>query len=154
MGYLMNWLIDLITNPFLITSTFSWFIAQVLKTLLTGFLNKKWTFERMVGDGGMPSGHSATVASLSVACALYFGCASFEFAFSTLFALVVCRDAMGIRREAGVQATVLNDLIKHIKNDGINDVTLKEFLGHTPMQVLAGIIIGVLNALLMGYFLL
>ena len=147
-------MIDLITNPFLIIPICSWVIAQILKTITYAIVYKKLDISRILGDGGMPSGHSATVASLSVACALYFGCASFEFAFSTLFALVVCRDAMGIRREAGVQATVLNDLIKHIKKDGINDVTLKEFLGHTPMQVLAGIIIGVLNAILMGSFLL
>ena len=147
-------MIDLITNPFLIIPICSWVIAQILKTITYAAVYKKLDISRILGDGGMPSGHSATVSSLSVSCAIYFGCGSFEFAFATLFALVVCRDAMGIRREAGVQATVINDLIKHIKKDGINDVTLKEFLGHTPMQVLAGIILGVLNALVLGPVLL
>lgn len=140
----------LLTNPFLIVPVCSWVIAQLLKAVTYAIVYKEFKLSRVLGDGGMPSGHSATVSSLAVMAGMEYGLSSFPFAISTLFALVVCHDAMGIRQEAGKQATVLNDLLKHIKKDGITDVTLKEFLGHTPMQVLAGITLGVINALILG----
>ena len=151
----MNWLIDLITNPFLITSTSSWFIAQVIKTILTGIINKKWTLERMVGDGGMPSGHSATVSSLAMFSALYSGVGTFQFAVCAILAIIVCHDAMGVRRETGKQAVLLNEIVKafeELTKDDLPEVKLKEFVGHTPIQVLVGITIGVLNALVMHFF--
>lgn len=151
----MNWLIDLITNPFLITSTSSWFIAQVIKTILTGIINKKWTLERMVGDGGMPSGHSATVSSLAMFSALYYGVGTFQFAVCAILAIIVCHDAMGVRRETGKQAVLLNEIVKafeELTKDDLPEVKLKEFVGHTPIQVLVGITIGVLNALVMHFF--
>ena len=145
---------EILTNPFLITPICSWIIAQILKMIIHTVVYRKFDIKRLFGDGGMPSGHSATVASLAVMAALVYGLGSFQFALSSIFALVVCHDAMGVRHEAGKQATVLNELIKSIKEDGITDVTLKEFLGHTPMQVLAGIILGILNALLLGSIIL
>ena len=151
----MNWLIDLITNPFLITSTSSWFIAQVIKTILTGIINKKWTLERMVGDGGMPSGHSATVSSLAMFSALYYGVGSFQFAVCAILAIIVCHDAMGVRRETGKQAILLNEIVKAfeiLSKEELPEVKLKEFVGHTPIQVLVGITIGILNALVMYFW--
>ena len=151
----MDWLIDLITNPFLITSTSSWFIAQVIKTILTGIINKKWTLERMVGDGGMPSGHSATVSSLAMFSALYYGVGSFQFAVCAILAIIVCHDAMGVRRETGKQAVLLNEIVKafeELTKDDLPEVKLKEFVGHTPIQVLVGITIGILNALGMYFW--
>ena len=76
----MNWFIDLISNPFLITAVSSWLIAQVLKTIIHAFVNKKIDVMRLFGDGGMPSGHSATVTSLAMMSALVYGADSFEFA--------------------------------------------------------------------------
>ena len=76
----MDWLYDLITNRFLITGVSSWFVAQVTKTIIYAIINKKLVLERMVGDGGMPSGHSATVTSLAVISGLSFGFDSFHFA--------------------------------------------------------------------------
>ena len=151
----MNWLIDLITNPFLITSTSSWFIAQVIKTILTGIINKKWTLERMVGDGGMPSGHSATVSSLAMFSALYYGVGSFQFAVCAILAIIVCHDAMGVRLETGKQAVLLNEIVKAfeiLSKEELPEVKLKEFVGHTPIQVLVGITIGILNALVMYFW--
>ena len=97
----MDWLFDLITNPFFITSLTSWFIAQVTKTIIHAVINKKVDFERLFGDGGMPSGHSATVTSLAVLSALIYGTGSFEFAVTAILAIIVCHDAMGVRRETG-----------------------------------------------------
>ncbi len=102
----------------------------------------------------MPSGHSATASSLAVAAALSYGFSSFEFALSCIFAIVVCHDAMGVRRETGKQAVVLNEIIKTfsiISNKKLPEENLKEFVGHSPVQVTAGIIIGVSNALVLNW---
>ena len=148
----MQWFYDLISNPFLITGVSSWAIAQVLKVILYWIIYKKLVWERFIGDGGMPSCHSATVASLAVICGLICGLNSAEFAISMILAIVVCHDAMGVRRETGKQAVVLNDLIEafnELSKDALPEVKLKEFVGHSPVQVLAGILIGVANAFLM-----
>lgn len=152
----MEWIIDMVTNPYLIISTSSWFVAQVLKVIINAFVNKKISFERLVGDGGMPSGHSATVASLATICAIIHGTGSFEFAATMILAIIVCHDAMGVRQETGKQAVILNEIIASfsaLSEEKLPEVKLKEFVGHTPIQVLAGILIGVLNAvLLQGLF--
>lgn len=145
----MDWLLDLITNPFLVTGLASWFIAQVLKTVIHAVINRKLDLTRMLGDGGMPSGHSATVSSLAVLSALLRGPGSFEFAVTGILAVIVCHDAMGIRLEAGKQAAVINDLQRAfniLSSEERPEVKLKEFVGHTPLQVTAGILIGAANA--------
>ena len=150
----MTWLRELVTNPFLITSTSSWFIAQVIKVIINACVTKKLDWERLFGDGGMPSGHSATVSSLAVFAALRCGCGSFEFAVCAILAIIVCHDATGVRQEAGKQAVVINDIVeqfeKLLKQD-IVDIDLKELVGHTPLQVAAGITLGVVNALVMHF---
>lgn len=151
----MDWLLDLLTNPFLLTSLSSWFVAQVLKTIIFAIQNKKLDMERMVGDGGMPSGHSATVTSLCVFSGLSFGFDSFQFAVAGILAIIVCHDAMGVRLETSRQAAVINELTKTIEllsSKEWNKEKLKEFVGHTPIQVLAGILLGIINAVVM-YFL-
>ncbi len=148
----MNWLIDFINNPYFITGVSSWAIAQILKLIIYAIVNKKFDILRLFGDGGMPSGHSATVTSLAVLTSLTFGTGSFEFAISALLAIIVCHDAMGVRLETGKQAILINEIIKSfdvLAKDELPEVKLKEFVGHTPIQVLAGIIIGVLNAIVM-----
>ena len=150
----MTWLKELVTNPFLITSTSSWFVAQVIKVIINACVTKKLDLERLFGDGGMPSGHSATVSSLAMFAALRCGCGSFEFAVCAILAIIVCHDAMGVRQETGKQAAVINDMVtqfeKLLKQD-IVDIDLKELVGHTPLQVLAGITLGVVNALVMHF---
>ena len=148
----MGWLADLITNPFLLTGVSSWFVAQVLKTILHCIIYKKLDFQRMYGDGGMPSGHSATVSSLATICGLSFGFGSVEFAISAILAIIVCHDATGVRRETGKQAEVLNELLRYLETG--SEADLKVLVGHTPVQVVAGILIGVGNALLMYYVIL
>ena len=151
----MDWLSDLITNPFLITGISSWAVAQVLKTVIHFIVYKKFDIFRLFGDGGMPSGHSATVTSIAVAAGLVYGTGSFPFAISAILAIIVCHDAMGVRWETGKQAVVINELIKVFNDlasqDISQDVKLKEFVGHTPLQVIAGMTIGIINALVMHF---
>jgi acid phosphatase family membrane protein YuiD len=101
----------------------------------------------------MPSGHSATVSSLAVICGLICGTGTAEFAIAAIVAIVVCHDAMGVRRETGRQAVVINDLVEAFnelsKKDVLPEVKLKEFVGHTPVQVLAGILTGIADAVLL-----
>jgi len=148
----MEWFWDLISNRFLITGVSSWFFAQLIKTVIYAIINKKLRLERMVGDGGMPSAHSATVTSLAGISALTFGFDSFQFAVTALLAIIVCHDAMGVRLETGKQAQIINELTKAFEaltKEDLPEVKLKEFVGHTPIQVLAGITIGIANAFFM-----
>ena len=151
----MNWLHELITNRFLITGVASWFVAQLAKTIIYAIINKKLVLERMVGDGGMPSGHSATVTSLAVISGLSYGFDSFQFAVTALLAIIVCHDAMGVRLETGKQAQIINEMMEAFEvwtKKELPEVKLKEFVGHTPIQVLAGILLGTLSGFLMHYF--
>ncbi len=151
----MDRLIDLITNPFLITGVASWFLAQVTKTIIHAIINKKLVWERLVGDGGMPSGHSATVSSLATVAGLLRGFNSFEFAVATLLAIIVCHDAMGVRLETGKQAQIINEMKKAFEalvKEDLPEVKLKEFVGHTPIQVIAGVALGICNALVMYFW--
>lgn len=150
----MSWLIDLITNPFLVTGVLSWFYAQVLKTIIFLIINKKFDISRMFGDGGMPSGHSATVTSVTVLVGLVCGAGSVEFAISFILAIIVCHDATGVRRETEKQAFIITELVnafEELAEDKLPEVKLKKFVGHTPVQVMAGILLGGLNAVIM-YF--
>ena len=150
----MDWLYDLVTNRFLITGVSSWFVAQILKTIIYAIINKKLVLERMFGDGGMPSGHSATVTSLAVISALTYGFGSFQFAVTALLATIVCHDAMGVRLETGKQAQIINELTKAFEvwsKKDLPEIKLKEFVGHTPVQVIAGILIGIINGCVMHF---
>ena len=150
----MDWLWDLITNRFFIVSVSSWFVAQFLKTVIYALENKKWDWTRLFGDGGMPSGHSATVSSLAIMSALTFGFDSFQFAVTAILAIIVCHDAMGVRLETGKQAVKINEILEVfdlIHPDKISEANLKEFVGHTPIQVMAGILLGMINAIVMHF---
>ena len=139
-----------ITNPFFMTPFCSWAVAQVLKVLINYLVTRELNWERLIGDGGMPSGHSATVSSLAAITFLYYGAGSFEFAMATALAVIVCHDATGVRMETGKQAVVIKELIRSIEiitHKDLPEVKLKEFVGHTPFQVMAGIIIGIINAM-------
>lgn len=115
------------------------------------YFTKSFVAERLVGSGGMPSSHSATVCALATATGISYGLGSFEFAISAIFAIVVMYDAIGVRRETGIQAKVLNEMMELFatmnKNITVED-KLKEFVGHTPLQVLMGAILGILLAIL------
>lgn len=139
-------------NMILMTAITSWFLAQVLKTFTNYWKNKEFDFTRLVGSGGMPSSHTALVVSLATAAGLHDGFQSSSFALSFVLAAIVMYDAAGVRRAAGKQARVLNKLLIELKaNHTIRDIRLKELLGHTPLEVLAGALLGILMAWLFHY---
>ncbi len=139
-------------NYILMAAVLSWILAQIIKTVVTLIVTKRFDPERILGAGGMPSAHSAMVCALFVGVLRNCGAGSPEFALAFVFAGVVMYDAMGVRRAAGEQARVLNKLVEITEKNGaeITQKGLKESLGHTPMEVLAGIMLGILVALAMG----
>ncbi len=154
MTNLLNWFADLFTNPFLITAISSWMIAQLLKLIIHFVINRQFDIHRLFGDGGMPSGHSATVSSLALLCGLHFGAGSIEFAITAILAVVVCHDAMGVRRETGKHSVVIKEIIQALEvltTEKLPEEKLKEFVGHSPVQVFAGVLLGFCNAAVM-YF--
>jgi len=143
---------DLLNNHLIINSLAAWAVAQILKTIIYACAHREWDWERLFGDGGMPSGHSATVTSVAVMCALLCGTGSAAFAISAILALIVCHDASGVRQETGKQAIVINELVELFRSSldkELQEIRLKEFVGHTRVQVLAGILVGAANAFLM-----
>ena len=145
-------------NQVLVSAVMGWVVAQFLKTLIDFALNKSFNAERLVGSGGMPSSHSATVCGMTTAAMLKYGVGSFEFAVSFVVSMVVMYDAIGVRRETGKQAKLLNSILnenplKLKLNAEVLQEKLKEYVGHTPLQVMAGAILGILLALAMDpYF--
>ncbi len=146
-----NFFGQLFSNTVLVAGLCAWAIAQILKAALYAIVNRRFDASRLIGDGGFPSGHSATVTAASMAALLRYGIGSFEFAVTCIVASVVMHDAMGVRFEAGKQAKVINDIVEFFDMDG-KDLTdeekLKELVGHTPIQVGAGFLLG----LLVGFF--
>lgn len=135
-------------NQLLMSAVTGWVVAQFLKTLIDFALNKNFNAERLVGSGGMPSSHSATVCGLTTAALLKYGAGSFEFAVSFVLSMIVMYDAIGVRRETGKQAKLLNSILnenplKLKLNAEVLQEKLKEYVGHTPLQVLAGAILGI-----------
>ena len=142
-------------NYILTVSVSAWFIAQVLKTIINFFLIGHLQIERMWGDGGMPSAHSATVCAMAVAAARYSGTESVAFGVACVFAIVTMHDAMGVRRETGEQAKVLNKMLEEwvdfsaknflfLADQPENKKLLKEMVGHTPIEVVSGALLGFL----------
>jgi len=146
---------DILKNQVLVTSVAGWLVAQVLKTIIDLALNKNFNPERLVGSGGMPSSHSSTVCALTTAASYRYGVGSFEFAVSFVLSMIVMYDAMGVRRETGKQAKLLNSLLLEnpLKlNAEILQEKLKEYVGHTPLQVAAGAILGIFLALFISQY--
>lgn len=128
-----------------VTAIICWFTAQVLKVISVVITDKKIDLRRLIGSGGMPSSHSAFVTGLAVAVGLDGGFLSHTFSIAAVLALVVMYDAAGVRRAAGEQAKIINLLVEdwETKNFKNTEVHLKELLGHTPLQVVAGAILGI-----------
>ena len=147
---------SILNNRIFMAAAAGWLIAQILKTLIHTIFTKKFVAERLVGSGGMPSSHSATVCSLATAAYMQYGVESFQFAISLILAIIVMYDAMGVRRETGIQAKLLNDMSKIFADMGRSEISadekLKEFIGHTPLQVLAGAILGIITAVIIHNF--
>ncbi|WP_077534037.1 divergent PAP2 family protein [Massiliimalia massiliensis] len=144
---------DFFHNYVLIVGLISWFAAQLIKSILVLIETKKFRWERMIGSGGMPSSHSSTVCGVVVAMARSSGVSSPLFALAFIFAAVVMHDAMGVRLEAGKHARIINVLLKKVDmKDLTEEKDLKELLGHTTLQVVAGAVLGIVIALIIPVF--
>lgn len=131
-------------NCILATALTAWLTAQILKTLTSYWKHGTLNFERLVGAGGMPSSHTALVVSLAWAVGLHEGFGSALFAVTFVLAGIVMYDAAGVRRAAGKQAKVINKLVRQLRVEHtVHDITLKELLGHSPIEVFAGAILGI-----------
>lgn len=152
---------DVSYNYVLTAAVISWCAAQVIKTILNFIQTKKFHAERLFGAGGMPSSHSALVCSATIAMCRKCGVGSPEFAIMFIMAMIVMYDAMGVRRSAGLHAREINRInrifaVKGIKTSDENDKPssekkkkeLKEYLGHTPFEVLGGALLGILISML------
>ena len=156
---IIEYLLDLVKNGALIVPTVAWLIAQLLKAIIDAAVNKTFRLSRLFGDGGMPSGHSATVMSLATIVGLTDGFGSITFAIAMVFAIVVMHDATGVRREAGKQARMILSMVEVLgdylaeKDRNIKDEKLKVLVGHTPLQVICGALLGFVIAIAYFYLL-
>lgn len=142
---------EILANSVLWTAISAWLAAQIIKFILVFVTTKSVDLKRLVGSGGMPSSHSAIVSALAVSVGLTDGFASAEFAICTITAFVVMYDASGVRRAAGQHARILNGIIRGTENFESGGKLLKELLGHSPLEVFAGAVLGTLIAVLANY---
>ena len=142
-------------NRILLTGLVAWLCSQVMKTIIHLIIHKRFEWERRMGDGGMPSSHSATVMAIAVATGLRCGWDSPVFAVAAILALVVMHDARGVRQETGKQAKVINNILQLFESMGQGKLTpeetLKELVGHTRRQVFVGAALGAVIALVMNH---
>ena len=136
----MEFIKQLFRNQCIWISVLSWFIAQAGKIFTNYFQTKEFDIGKLIGSGGMPSSHSALVMSLAVRIGRVFGFDSVHFAISMILSFIVMYDAAGVRRDAGKQAKAINMLFQH--SDITFEEQLRELVGHTPIQVFAGAILG------------
>ncbi|CAK9136901.1 unnamed protein product [Ilex paraguariensis] len=137
----------LAANPTFVSGLFAWIVAQSMKVFLNFFVERKWDLRIMFACGGMPSSHSALCTALTTSVAICHGVADSLFPVCLGFSLIVMYDAIGVRRHAGMQAEVLNMIVEDLfQGHPISQRKLKELLGHTPSQVLAGALLGIVVA--------
>lgn len=142
-------LVQLSQNKIFLTTLSAWLIAQTLKVFIGVVQKRKFDFRLFVGTGGMPSSHVAGAACLATAMGLDYGFDSAYFTLAASFAIVVMFDAQGVRRATGRQARILNKITDDIYWQGkIHDGRLRELIGHTPLEVIGGFLVGVLIAIL------
>lgn len=143
----MEYIVQFFSNKIILGFICSCLFSQILKFIIYIIMNRKLDIRRLLGDGGMPSSHSCLVTTIATLCAYTYGLDSFEFGISLLLASIVMHDAKGVRYETGKQSKIINELTEIINN--ITDLTtdfteqkLKEFVGHTPLQVYVGALLG------------
>lgn len=134
----------ILSNPVLIAGFTSWLLAQLIKVPWNYLSTGKWDWVLLLRAGSMPSSHSALVASVAHASGLFIGFASPLFALALTLAVIVIYDATGIRRQAGKHAEIINRIVRDtIKGKRTKEKQLKEVLGHTPLEALAGTLLGI-----------
>jgi len=144
----MEVLRQITSNPIVWTAVVAWAIAQILKILIEFIQNRTFDVSRITGTGGMPSSHSSFVTSLATAIGISEGFNSTYFAIAMALAFIVMYDAQGVRRQAGKQAAILNIITRLLlEKDVPIERNLKELLGHTPLQVFCGALLGIIVAI-------
>lgn len=135
---------EVLSNHVLIAALIGWFVAQGLKIPIHYLVEHEWDLSRFHGSGGMPSSHTAMVVSASIMVGALSGFNSAVFAVSVVTACIVMYDATGVRRETGKQATVINQILQDVLINGkpISDAELKELVGHKPIEVAGGAVVG------------
>jgi len=142
-------LYEIITNKVLVAPLCAWAVAQLLKVFITLVKDKRLDLRYLVISGGMPSAHSALVSALATSVAIIQGLGSVAFGITAILALVVMYDAAGIRQSVGLQSVVLNRIVKELRSRrpiAELERDLREFIGHTPFQVIAGAALGIVVA--------
>ena len=134
----------LTTNPIIDCALLAWFLAQLIKVLLDAVLLRKLDLSRFVSSGGMPSSHSALVVAATAAVGKLYGIQSPDFALAAILSAVVMYDACNVRRSAGDTARLVNQILAHVERLTEEDFAddLREVMGHTPLQVLMGALLG------------
>ncbi len=140
-------------NPILLAALLSWATAQILKVVLELIFLKRWNWALLFQAGGMPSSHSAMVSATALCTGLVTGFDTAVFAAATVLAMIVIYDATGVRREAGRQAVLINNMIEELsKGKFPPQDKLKEMLGHTPGEAILGTLLGLTIGFLVGFF--
>lgn len=143
---------DLINNRVLVAAVLAWFIGQFLKFPLEYLLNKQWNWGIILSAGGLPSSHSALVTAVTLSIGLQEGFNSPLFALAAAVGMIVIYDAAGVRRQAGIHAERINEIMKtFFEQRQFPEDELKEVLGHTPFEVISGILLGILISLLLHW---
>ncbi len=146
-----NFFIQIGRNQVFLITLSAWFLAQVIKVIIGVKKEKRFNFRWLFSPGGMPSAHTATVTALSTVVGLRFGFDSGLFGVTLIFAIMIMFDAGGFRRMVGKQATILNKIVDDIyAKKKIEEEKVRELLGHTPVQVIAGAALGILVALVLS----
>jgi acid phosphatase family membrane protein YuiD len=135
---------------FLLAPLVAWAIAQAAKVILTSMRQRRLNLRVLAETGGMPSSHAAIVMGMTTAVGKYAGVTSAAFAIALIFSFVVMYDAAGLRRAAGRQAAILNRLVEDLVHmRGMQEQRLRELLGHTPVEVLVGALLGIVVGLIL-----
>lgn len=143
----MNFFVGLIDNQYFTVAFIAWFIAQLMKVILTVIIEKRFDIGRFWGSGGMPSSHTSSVMGLSTMIGLVHGWNSAYYATALVFSMIVMYDASGVRRAVGKQASILNEIIHEFyEHKHVGQEQLKELIGHTPFEVIGGAVLGILVA--------
>ena len=145
-----NPLVEIFTNKIFLATLLAWLLAQSIKIATALILTKKFNFKLLLGTGGMPSAHAAGVSALAISVGKTSGFSSPVYIATMVFAFITMFDAQGVRRAAGAQAATLNKIAEELYfKKGIRQERLKELLGHTPVEVIIGCILGITLALIM-----
>ena len=145
---------ELLSNKPLIAAIIAWALAQLIKVILDSIFSRKLSLKSLVASGGMPSSHSSLVSALTTVIAIQYGLGSAYFAIAAVLSMVVMYDAFNVRRAAGEQAKAINKIFKALMENNFiaDEKAMKEILGHSPLQVLAGFFLGLITGFIVMKF--